>query len=196
MIWRISGVVLLLSLCTAHTAVAQSRPVYPYAIPICAVIINELSEGRVSLKDAREVALAIAQAGNKHFGRVTCGDMWLFMAIVYVESGFKNNIINEQNCHGMFQVHAPSWARKFGVKYSDLLKLQTNADCGIGVFKYYLHLYKSLVPTLSAYNSDHPRAAIGYAGAVLGARTKIKRRYTELYHVVHEGKRVALQRPM
>jgi hypothetical protein len=196
MIWRISGVVLFLSFCAGHAAVAQSRTVYPYAIPICAVIINEMSEGRVSLKDAREVALAIAHAGNEHFGRVTCGDMWLYMAIVYVESGFKNNIINAQNCHGMFQVHAPSWARKFGVKYSDLLKPETNAHCGIGIFKYYLHLYKTLVPALSAYNSDHPRAAIGYAGAVLSVRRKIRRRYTELYHVVHNGKRVAYQRPM
>lgn len=195
MIRRIAGVVLCLFFCGAHADVALSGAVYPYAIPICAVIINEMSDGKVSLKDAREVALAIARAGNKHFGRVTCGDMWLYMAIVYVESGFKNNIINEQNCHGMFQIHAPSWARKFGLHYSDLLKLQTNADCGVGVFKYYLHLYKTVVPALSAYNSDHPRAATGYAWAVLAARKKIKRRYTELYHVVHEGKRVAVNVP-
>jgi soluble lytic murein transglycosylase-like protein len=143
-----------------------------------------MSEGKVNLDRARDMALAIARAGNGHFGKVTCEDMWLYMAIVYVESGFKTNIVNEQNCRGLFQVHAPSWARKFGVGYADLLDMKVNAHCGIGVFKYYLHLYKGLVPTLSAYNSDHPRAAIGYASAVLSARKRIKNRYTALYQTI------------
>lgn len=150
-----------------------------------------MSEGKISNAKAKEISLAIAQAGNKNFGRVTCGDMWLYMAIVHVESGFRNNIINSENCRGMFQVHAPSWARKFGLRYVDLLDLQTNADCGIWVFKYYLQQYKNLVPTLSAYNSDHPRAATGYARAVLGARKKIQRRYTELYKIFREEKKIA-----
>lgn len=155
--------------------------VHRNAIAICSIIISEMTEGKVNLAKAKEISLAIANAGNKHFGRITCGDMWLYMAIVYVESGFRNNIVNQLNCRGMFQVHAPSWARKFGVKYADLLDLETNADCGIRVFKYYLEQYKRLTPALSAYNSDHPRAATGYALAVLATRQKIKKRYTALY---------------
>ena len=135
-------------------------------IAICSVIINEMSEGKVSLKQAKEIATAIANASNKYFGRVTCGDMWLFMSIVFVESGFRNNIINYRNCRGMFQIHAPSWGSKFRIRYSDLLNLQTNADCGVQVFKYYLSLYGDLLPALSAYNSDHPTMARGYARMV------------------------------
>jgi hypothetical protein len=191
MIRGIMGAVLCLCVLAGPAVAGDPVPVYPYAIPICSVIINELTEGKVGLDQARETSLAIARAANTHFGRVTCGDMWLYMAIVQVESGFKNNIINEQNCRGMFQVHAPSWARKFGIQYGDLLDLKTNAYCGIAVFKYYLGLYKTVVPALSAYNSDHPRAAVGYAWAVLSTRQKIKRRYAELYRVIHEGKRVA-----
>ena len=185
MIRRIVGVVVFFCLFVYPAAASDASRVYPYAIPIFAVIINEMSDGKVNLDQARDMALAIARAGNGHFGRVTCGDMWLYMAIVYVESGFKTNIVNEQNCRGLFQVHAPSWARKFGVGYADLLDMKVNAHCGIGVFKYYLHLYKGLVPTLSAYNSDHPRAAVGYASAVLSARNRIKIRYTALYHALH-----------
>jgi len=162
---------------------------------VCGIIINEMTEGRVNHKHARQMALAIAEAGNRHFGRVTCGDMWLYMAIVYVESGFRNNIVNHENCRGMFQVHAPSWARKFGLRYADLLDLQTNADSGLRVLKYYLQLYKSVVPALSAYNSDDPRAATGYAMAVLGARKRIKKRYTELHRTFQDGAAVALVPP-
>jgi hypothetical protein len=165
--------------------------VHPNAMAICSIIIREMSEGKVSLEKAEEMALAIANAGNRHFGRVTCGDMWLYMAIVHVESGFRNNIINEHNCRGMFQVHAPSWARKFGVRYADLLDIDINADCGIQVFKYYLNLYKKVVPALSAYNSDHPRAAMGYAWAVLGARQKIKKRYVQLHKAFKEERTMA-----
>jgi len=180
MIRGIIAAAVLLSVAVPSFLCANDE-VNPYAIPICAIIINEMTEGRISVGKAEEISLAIAQAGNKNFGKITCGDMWLYMAIVHVESGFKNNIINYVNCRGMFQVHAPSWASKFGLKYADLLDLQTNADCGVAVFKYYLELYKSLVAALSAYNSDHPRAARGYAWAVLGTRKKIKKRYTELY---------------
>lgn len=194
MVRGIATAVLILSFFLIPASAARSATVYPYAISICSVIINEMSNGEVSLEKAREMTMAIAHAGNKHFGQVTCGDMWLYMAIVHVESGFRNNIINTRNCHGMFQVHAPSWARKFGVKYADLLDLETNAHCGIGILKYYLNLYKKLVPALSAYNSDHPRAAVRYAWAVLATRKKIRQRYAELYRVVHEGNRVALQR--
>jgi Transglycosylase SLT domain len=181
MVKGIIAAALLLSVAAVPSYVCANDEVNPYAIPICAAIINEMTEGRISLAKAKEISLAIAYAGNKHFGKVTCGDMWLYMAIVHVESGFKNNIINYQNCRGMFQVHAPSWASKFGLKYADLLDLQTNADCGVAVFKYYLETYKTLVAALSAYNSDHPKAATGYAWAVLGTRKKTKRRYTELY---------------
>ena len=181
MVKGIIAAALLLSVAAVPSYVYANDEVNPYAIPICAAIINEMTEGRISLSKAKEISLAIAYAGNKHFGKVTCGDMWLYMAIVHVESGFKNNIINYHNCRGMFQVHAPSWASKFGLKYADLLDLQTNADCGVAVFKYYLELYKTLVSALSAYNSDHPGAARGYAWAVLGTRKKIKKRYTELY---------------
>ena len=195
MIRRIVGLVVLFCVFVCPVSAADTQGVYPYAISICAVIINEMSHGKVTLDRSREMALAIARAGNGHFGRVTCGDMWLYLAIVQVESGFKCNVVNEYNCRGLFQVHAPSWARKFGVRYTDLLDMKVNAHCGIGVFKYYLHLYKGLVPTLSAYNSDHPRAAVGYAWAVLAARNNIKKRYTALYHVIHgqgnERKRVA-----
>ena len=181
MVRGIIAAAVLLSVAAVPRFLCADDEVNPYAIPICAAIINEMTEGRISLSKAQEISLAIAHAGNKNFGKVTCGDMWLYMAIVHVESGFKNNIINYQNCRGMFQVHAPSWASKFGLKYADLLDLQTNADCGVAVFKYYLELYKTLVAALSAYNSDHPRAARGYAWAVLGTRKKIKKRYTELY---------------
>jgi hypothetical protein len=200
MIRRIVGVGVFYCLLVCPVGATDTSKVYPYAIPICAVIINEMTEGKVNLDQAREMALAIARAGNGHFGRVTCRDMWLYMAIVHVESGFKCHVVNEQNCRGLFQVHAPSWARKFGVQYADLLDMKVNAHCGIGVFKYYLHLYKGLVPTLSAYNSDHPRAAVGYAWAVLSAQNKIEKRYTALYQVIH-GKgttknRVASKPPM
>ncbi len=169
-----------------------SGRVHPHALDLCAIIIQEMTEGRVKPNHAHDIALAIAQAGNKHFGHVTCGDMWLYMAIVYVESGFRNNIVNHENCRGMFQVHAPSWARKFGIRYADLLDLQTNADSGLRVLKYYLEVYKKIVPALSAYNSDDPRAAMGYAMAVLGARKKIKKRYTELHRAFEDERAVAL----
>lgn len=161
--------------------------VHANGIAICSVIINEMTEGRVGLKQAKAVATAIANAGNKYFGRVTCGDMWLYMAIVFVESGFRNNIVNYENCRGMFQVHAPSWASKFGIRYADLLDLETNAECGIQVFKYYLNLYGNVVPALSAYNSDHPHAARRYARNVLATRNKIKRRYIGLYAIYRDS---------
>ncbi|MGC8659909.1 MAG: transglycosylase SLT domain-containing protein [Desulfomonilaceae bacterium] len=156
-------------------------------IEICSVIINEMTEGKVPLRQAKEIAMAIARAGNKHFGRITCGDMWLFMSIVYVESGFRNNLINYQNCRGMFQVHAPSWASKFRIRYSELLNLQTNADCGIQIFKYYMSLYRGVIPALSAYNSDHPYAARGYARMVLAVRKRIKERYLQIYRLYHDA---------
>ncbi len=156
-------------------------------IEICSVIINEMSEGKISLNQAKEISTAIANAGNRHFGRITCGDMWLYMAIVFVESGFRNNIVNYENCRGMFQVHAPSWASKFGIRYSDLLNLQTNADCGVQVFKYYLSLYGHVGPALSAYNSDHPSAARGYARMVLSVRNKIKNRYFQIYKLYRDA---------
>jgi len=171
-----------------------AEKVNPYAVHICSVIINEMTEGKISLDKASQISLAIARAGNKYFGKVTCGDMWLYMAIVHVESNFRNNIVNEQNCRGMFQIHAPSWARKFGLRHADLLDLETNADSGVRVFKYYLDTYKNLVPALSAYNSDHPRAAVGYAWAVLGAKKKIKRRYTQIYRNL-KGERTVASNP-
>lgn len=173
--------ILALAIHVVCVPASDAATVHRNAMSICAIIINEMTEGRISVSEAREISVAIARAGNRHFGRVTCGDMWLYMAIAYVESGFKKNVVNRYNCRGMFQIHAPSWARKFGVKYSDLLDLHTNADIGLQVFKYYLRLYKGLIPALSAYNSDHPGAARGYARTVLGARKRIKRRYTELY---------------
>ncbi|MGC8602238.1 MAG: lytic transglycosylase domain-containing protein [Desulfomonilaceae bacterium] len=156
-------------------------------IAICSVIIYEMTEGKVSLKSAKEMATAIANAGNKHFGKITVGDMWLFMSIVFVESGFRNNIINRQNCRGMFQIHAPSWASKFGVRHSDLLNLQINADCGVKIFKYYLSIYRSIIPALSAYNSDHPSAAKRYAWMVLSVRNRIKNRYRQIYRLYHDA---------
>jgi hypothetical protein len=165
--------------------------VHRHGITICSLIICELTEGRISKKEAREISLAIARAGNKHFGKTTCGDMWLYMAIAYVESGFRNDVVNHLNCRGMFQVHAPSWARKCGVTYKDLLKKEINADVGVRVFKYYLQLYKKLVPTLSAYNSDHPRAGRRYARAVLGAKKRIKKRYEQLYRSFNASSAVA-----
>jgi len=191
MIRRIVPLVVLSLVCLIPGRVLGTERVHPHAMTICSIIINEMTEGKISQEKARQISLAIAQAGNRHFGRVTCGDMWLYMAMVYIESGFRNNIVNGMNCRGMFQVHAPSWARKFGHTYKDLLDLHINADSGIRVFKYYLDLYGRIVPALSAYNSDDPRAATGYARAVLGARQKIKRRYTELYRAFQDGKMVA-----
>lgn len=178
-VWGAGLLICLLSVC----AFAHER-VSPYAIPICAAIIHEMTEGKVTLDKSTEIAQAIAEAGNNHFERVTCGDMWLYMAIVYVESGFQNNIINYQNCWGMFQVHAPSWAGKFGIDYEDLLDVDINAHCGVGVFKYYLGRYKNPRHALSAYNTDHPTAGLGYASAVLATRERIKKRYLELYRVI------------
>jgi hypothetical protein len=173
--------VFLLVVHVASAPASDAATVHQNAMSICAIIINELTEGRTSVTEARRISLAIAEAGNRHFGRTTCGDMWLYMAIAYVESGFKINVVNHYNCRGMFQIHAPSWARKFGVRYADLLDMKTNADIGVQVFKYYLETYKYLIPALSAYNSDHPVAARGYARAVLNTRTRIQKRYTELY---------------
>ncbi len=170
---------------------SESNKVHRHGITICAIIVSEMTEGKISLTEAREIALAIANAGNKHFGRITCGEMWLYMALVYIESGFRNDIVNHLNCWGMFQVHAPSWARKFGVRYKDLLDREINADVGVQVFKYYLELYRNLAPTLSAYNSDHPNAARGYARAVLGTRKKIQKRYAELYKAFDSQSTVA-----
>jgi len=167
----------------------------PDAVPICSQIINEMTEGRISLKQAEHISLAIARAGNRHFGSITAGDMWLYMALVYVESGFRTNIVNYQNCRGMFQIHAPSWASKFGLRYADLLDPETNADCGVRVFKYYLELYKNIVPALSAYNSDHPGASVRYALAVLGTRKKIMKRYIQLYKAIREAKILAVRTP-
>jgi hypothetical protein len=109
------------------------------------------------------------------------------MAIVFIESGFRNNIVNYQNCRGMFQVHAPSWANKFGIRPVDLLDMKVNAECGIQVFRYYLAQYGHVVPALSAYNSDHPQAALGYARAVLSTREKIKKRYIQLYKTYRDS---------
>lgn len=176
--------VFLVSISTLQAAYAAR--VHRHGMKICALIINEMTEGRVSSERAKQISLAIARAGNKHFGRVTCGDMWLYLAIVYVESGFRNDVVNHRNCRGLFQVHAPSWAKKFGLSYRDLLNPSVNADAGLRVFKYYLARYKRLLPTLSAYNSDHPRAARGYAHAVLSTRKRIKKRYTELFLYYNE----------
>lgn len=178
---RIVPTVLLSLLIVIAAEAADAGRVHQHGMTICSVIIREMTDGKVGPKKARRISQAIARAGNRHFGRVTCGEMWLYMAIAYIESGFRNNIVNHRNCRGMFQVHAPSWARKFGLRYRDLLDPEINADVGIWVFKYYLRLYKNLVPALSAYNSDHPRAATRYARAVLGARKRIKKRYTQLY---------------
>jgi hypothetical protein len=186
MIGRIVPIALLVAVGMSIDARGSER-VHNNAMPICAIIINEMSEGKISRQKGEEISLAIARAGNKYFGRVTCGDMWLYMALVHVESGFRNNVINYYNCRGMFQVHAPSWARKFGLRYADLLDLETNADCGVRVFKYYLDLYREVVPALSAYNSDHPRAALGYARAVLYTRIRIKKRYAQLYQAFKEA---------
>lgn len=171
----------LLIPCLVNSADAASTRVHKDGLNICAMIINELTEGRVDLKQGKELSLAIARAGNKHFGRITCGDMWLLMAIVYVESGFRSKVVNHLNCRGMFQVHAPSWARKFGIRYRDLLDPHINADSGVRVFKYYLDLYKGLAPALSAYNSDDPVAAGRYVRVVLAMRKKIGKRYAQLY---------------
>jgi len=178
---RLTAILMVWILVLAAIPASGANRVHRNGLTICSLIITEMTDGKVSLGEARRISLAIARAGNKHFGRVTCGDMWLYMAIAYIESGFRNNIVNYKNCRGLFQVHAPSWARKFGVSYRDLLDPATNADVGICIFKYYLKLYKRLIPALSAYNSDHPGAATRYARAVLWARKRIKKRYTELY---------------
>jgi hypothetical protein len=175
----------------APVAWAADQVVHPHGIDICSQIVQEMTEGKISPQKAREISLAIGNAGNRHFGKVTCGDMWLYMAIVHVESGFRNNIVNEQNCRGMFQVHAPSWAGKLGIRYADLLEIQTNADAGISVFKYYLQLYRNIAAALSAYNSDDPRAAMRYARAVLYTRQKIKKRYTEIYRQLKNESMIA-----
>ncbi|MFC1833382.1 transglycosylase SLT domain-containing protein [Thermodesulfobacteriota bacterium] len=180
----IRGLLVVAFVCLQLVSVADcrgERRVHRHGLIICSIIINEITEGRVSLTRAKEISAAIANAGNKHFGRVTCGDMWLYMAIVHVESGFRNRVVNRKKACGLFQVHAPSWARKFGLSHEDLLDPDTNADAGIRVFKYYLDIYKDLVPTLSAYNSDDPGAATRYAKSVLGMKKRIKKRYTELY---------------
>jgi len=187
----VRGVMLALGVCLfVATDSASAPPRYnPDALHICAQIISELTEGRLTTKDGEDISRAIAEAANKHFGSVTAGDMWLYMAIVYIESGFKVKVVNYQNCRGMFQIHAPSWASKFGVKYGELLNPRTNAEIGVLVFKYYLGLYKHIIPTLSAYNSDHPRAAIGYAHAVLNIRKKIMKRYVHIYQGLHQSRR-------
>ena len=191
MIGRIILIILLFLFCLNPDGAAGAGKVHRHGLAICSVIIKEMTEGRISLREAGLISRAIAHAGNKHFGRVTCGEMWLYMAIAYVESGFRNNVVNYKNCRGMFQIHAPSWARKLGFRYRDLLDPEKNADAGIHIFKYYLHRYKRLIPALSAYNSDHPRRARGYAKAVLGTRRKIKKRYMQLYESLHERDRMA-----
>lgn len=195
MIGRVVAPILIVLLLSFAAHASGVNKVHRQGLTICSLIIVELTDGKLSPGKAGEISLAIARAGNKHFGRVTCGEMWLYMAIAFVESGFRNDIINHRNCRGMFQVHAPSWARKFGLRYRDLLDPRVNADAGIRVFKYYLARYKKVVPTLSAYNSDHPRAATGYARAVLSARKKIKKRYTELYRTFQEEERMAYAQP-
>lgn len=191
---RVSVFSVVLALMIAHDCGAAER-VHRHGMTICSVIIKEMTEGRVPFDRAAEISQAIAHAGNKHFGRVTCGDMWLYMAIAYVESGFRS-VTNYQNCRGIFQVHAPSWARKFGVTYTELLNTRINADAGIRVYKYYLERYGKVVPALSAYNSDHPGAATGYALAVLGARKRIKQRYTELYRTFREDDKAVSLAPL
>ncbi len=181
--------ILLSVLLAIPDTAAGSRRVHRDGLTICAMIIKELTAGRVDLETGQTLSLAIARAGNKHFGRVTCGDMWLYMALAHVESGFQSNIVNHLNCRGMFQVHAPSWARKFGLKYRDLLDPEINADSGIRVFKYYLHLYGGIVPALSAYNSDHPRASRGFARVVLSTRDRIKKRYAQLYLALRDSRK-------
>ncbi len=178
---HVAAIVLMLAIWHVGNPAFGKIRVHQHGITICSIIINELTEGRVELKQARRLATAIASAANKHFGRVTCGEMWLFLSIVHVESGFNTDVVNHKNCWGMFQVHAPSWARKFGYRYGQLRNPEVNADAGVRVFKYYLDRYKKLDQALSAYNSDHPHAAQGYVRAVLGTRRKIKKRYTQLY---------------
>ncbi len=180
MISRIAPVLAVLLFLSVAPASAQEKA-HPIALDIFSQIIFEMAEGKLTAAQSQQTASTIANAANKYFNRVTCGDMWLYLAMVYIESGFRNNIINHHNCHGMFQVHAPSWARKFHVRYADLLDLRVNAECGIQIFKYYLEMYGNVVHALSAYNSDHPRASTGYARAVLATRDKIKRQYIRIY---------------
>lgn len=179
---KIAPVLAMLLFLSVAPASAQEKA-HPNALAIFSQIIHEMADGKLNMKQSQDTALAIASAGNKYFNRVTCGDMWLYLAIVYIESGFRNNIVNYQKCHGMFQVHAPSWARKFNVRYADLFDLRVNAECGIQIFKYYLEMYGNVVPALSAYNSDHPSASTGYARAVLATREKIRKRYIQLYRI-------------
>lgn len=193
MIRSLIPVLIVFSLTLIPFQAHGDQRVHRHGLTICSIIINELTEGRVDLDKARKITDAIGHAGNKHFGRVTCGDMWLYLAIVQVESGFRTDVVNFRNCRGMFQVHAPSWARKFGLKYTDLLDLQINADAGIRVLKYYLERYQDLSRALSAYNCDHPRAAGRYVRAVMGTRKKIKRRYTELYRSFQKQERLAAE---
>lgn len=190
MIRVIMGIILFFC---GYLSPAYGEVVHTNGLSICSIIINELSEGKISLEEAKEISVAIAEAGNKHYGKVTCGDMWLYMAIVHIESGFRNNIVNYLNCRGMFQVHAPSWARKFGLKYGDLLDLKTNADCGIRIYKYYQDIYRTTIPTLSAYNSDDPYAARGYARSVLQVRQRIKKRYAQLYKAFNDKQLTSLE---
>lgn len=185
MVLKIAPVLaLLLFLNVAH--VSAQEKAQPNALAICSVIIHEMSEGKLSLRQSYDTASAIANAGNKYFEKITCGDMWLLMAIVHVESGFRNNIVNHRNCRGMFQVHAPSWANKFGLRQSDLLDLRVNAECGVQIFKYYLEMYGHVAPALSAYNSDDPNAAMRYARAVMATRQKIKRRHIQLFRTYRD----------
>ncbi len=194
MIFRIAPVLAMLLFLSLAPASAQEKA-HPNALAIFSQIVHEMADGKLSMKQSQDTALAIANAGNKYFNRITCGDMWLYLAIVYIESGFRNNIVNYRNCHGMFQVHAPSWARKFNVRYSDLLDLHVNAECGVQIFKYYLEMYGNLVHALSAYNSDHPSASTRYARAVLATREKIRKRYIQLYRVYRDTPVLAAATP-
>ncbi|MFH0821736.1 MAG: transglycosylase SLT domain-containing protein [Pseudomonadota bacterium] len=160
--------------------------VHRHGLTICSIIIVEFTNGRVPFEAAKEMSKAIALAGNRHFGKVTCGDMWLYLAIAQVESNFRSNVVNHFNCRGMFQIHAPSWAHKFGFDHKDLLNPRVNAHVGIAVYKYYLERYGNMALALSAFNSDHPRAAENYVRLVLHMRGKIARRYGALYNTFME----------
>ena len=162
------------------------------ALGICSAIIMEMTEGRVKTAEADEICLRSqmpATSTSAGSPAETCGSIWP-LCMWRAASGSESS--TALIARGFFRVHAPSWARKFGLKYKDLLDLETNADSGVRVFKSYLDLYENLVPTLSTYNSDHPSWATGYARTVIATRNRIKKRFTELFREqqkVEEGPR-------
>jgi soluble lytic murein transglycosylase-like protein len=61
----------------------------------------------------------------------------LLLAIAYVESSFRPNVINH-GCYGLMQVSLATWKSKLQLNADGLLEINYNMDKGAWILKHYI----------------------------------------------------------